>query len=76
MRECKGLDARLFLLNFNNYVVWYLQYAYTRVYGKQELCEHIYIVIRNHMDLCLQGSGDLRMCGSQADLNTARILVF
>ena len=28
------------------------------------------------MDLCLQGSGDLSMCGSQTDRNTARILVF
>ncbi len=28
------------------------------------------------MELCLQGSGDLRMCGSQRDRNTARILMF
>ena len=28
------------------------------------------------MDLCLQGSGYLRMCGSQTDWNTARNLVF
>ncbi len=28
------------------------------------------------MDLCLQGRGDLRMCGSQTGRNTARILVF
>ncbi len=28
------------------------------------------------MLLCLQGSGDLHMCGSQTDRNIARILVF
>ena len=28
------------------------------------------------MDLCLQGRGDFRMCGSQTDQNTASILVF
>ncbi len=28
------------------------------------------------MDLCLQGSGDLRMRGSQTDRNIAQILVF
>ncbi len=28
------------------------------------------------MDLCLQGSGALRMCDSQTDQNTAQILVF
>ncbi len=28
------------------------------------------------MDLCLQGSGNLHMCSSHTDRNTARILVF
>ncbi len=28
------------------------------------------------MDLCLQGSGDLHICGSQTDQNIARILLF
>ena len=28
------------------------------------------------MDLCLKGSGNLRMCGSQTDQNTTEILVF
>ncbi len=28
------------------------------------------------MDRCLQGSGDLCMCGSQTDRNIIRILVF
>ncbi len=28
------------------------------------------------MDLCLQGSGDLRICGSQMNWNIAKILVF
>ena len=28
------------------------------------------------MDLCLQASGDLRMCGSQTDQNIAQILLF
>ncbi len=28
------------------------------------------------MDLCFQGSGNLRMCGSQTDRNTTRILMF
>ena len=36
----------------------------------------IYTVNRNRVDLCLQGSGDLCMCCSQTDWNTARILVF
>ena len=41
--------------------------VYTRIYGN-----------RDHMDLCLQGSGDLHMCGSQMDRNIAhsRILLF
>ncbi len=33
----------------------------------------------NHVDLCLQGSGDFCMCGSQTDrniMNIAQILVF
>ena len=34
----------------------------------------IYMVNRNRVDLCLQGSGDLRMCASQTDRNTARNL--
>ena len=34
----------------------------------------IYMVNRNHMDLCLQGSGDLRKCGSQTDQNIALFL--
>ena len=36
----------------------------------------IYTVNRNRVDLCLQASGGLRMCGSQTDRNTAQILVF
>ncbi len=36
----------------------------------------IYMVNRNRVDLCLQGSGDLCMCGSQTDQNIARVLVF
>ncbi len=31
---------------------------------------------RNHVDLCLQGSSDLRLCGSQLDQNIAPILLF
>ncbi len=34
---------------------------------------HIYTVNRNRVDLCLQGSSNLRMCSSQTDQNTARI---
>ncbi len=37
---------------------------------------HIFTVNRNHMDLSLQGSGNLLMCGSQMDWNIAWILVF
>ncbi len=37
---------------------------------------HLYTVKRNRVYLCLQGSGDLRMCGSHTDRNTARILMF
>ncbi len=37
---------------------------------------HIYTVNRNHVDLCLQGSGILCMCRSQTDSNIAQILVF
>ncbi len=37
---------------------------------------YMYTVNRNCVDLCLQGSGDLRMCGSQTDWNIARILMF
>ena len=33
------------------------------------------MVNSNRVDLYLQGSGDLRMCGSQTDWNTTRILV-
>ena len=36
---------------------------------------HIYGT-RNHMDLCLKGSSNLRMCGSQMDRNIAQILLF
>ncbi len=36
----------------------------------------IYIYgIGNHIDFCLQESGDLGMCGSQTDWNIARILL-
>ncbi len=31
----------------------------------------VYTVNRNHVDLCLQGSGDLHMCGSQTVWNKA-----
>ncbi len=31
---------------------------------------------RNHVDLSLQGRGDLRMCGSQTDQNITQILLF
>ena len=37
---------------------------------------HIYTVHRSQMDLYLQGSSDLRMCGSQTDQNTTQILLF
>ncbi len=37
---------------------------------------HVNTVNRNRVDLCLQGSGHLCMCGSQTDRNTARIKVF
>ncbi len=36
----------------------------------------IYTVNRSHIDLCLQGSGDLHMCGSQKSWNITQILVF
>ncbi len=35
-----------------------------------------YRVNRNRVDLYLQGSGNLCMCGSQTDWNTVRIFVF
>ncbi len=35
VRECKGLGARL-LISTIKPVVWYLQYAYIYIYGKQE----------------------------------------
>ncbi len=31
---------------------------------------------KNHVELFLQGSGDLQMCGSQADQNITHILLF
>ena len=34
---------------------------------------YMYMVNRNRVDLCLQGSGDLCMRGSQTDWNTAQI---
>ena len=63
VRECK-LELGCTSINFNN-----------------KPCRpvptiRIYTVNRNRVDLCLQGSGDLRMCGSQTDRNTARILMF
>ncbi len=35
----------------------------------------VYSGNRNHINLCLQGSGDLRMCGSQTDWNITLILM-
>ncbi len=36
---------------------------------------YMYMVNRNHMNLCLQASADLLMFGSQIDQNIARILI-
>ena len=65
MRECKGLGARL--INFNNTACCLLPIivVYIHIYGNMK-----------HMDLCLQGSGDLHMRGSQTDQNITRILLF
>ncbi len=60
VHECKGLGALRLLMSTIKPVVRYLQYT----------------VSRNRVDLCLHGNGDLRMCGSQTDRSTARILVF
>ncbi len=60
MREWKGLGARL-LFSTIKPVAPYLQYAY----GKQDPRGPLFT-----------RSGDLYMCGSQTDWNTARILVF
>ena len=53
--------------NFNNkaYCLVPTTVVYMHIYGS-----------RNHMDPCLQGSGDLCMCGSQTDQNIAQILPF
>ncbi len=42
------------------------------------LIKHIFNIYgdRNHVNLCLQGSGDLRMYSSQTDQNIAQILLF
>ncbi len=55
---------RHLLISIIKPVVWYLQCPYT-----------LHMVNRNHMDLCLQGSGSLCICGSQTDRNIAKILV-
>ncbi len=33
-------------------------------------------VTGNHVELCLQGNGDLHMCGDQTDVNIAQIFQF
>ncbi len=62
VRECKGLGAHL-LISTIKPVIRYLQYAY--IYGKQEPRGPLFT-----------RKWYLRMCGSQTDQNTARILVF
>ncbi len=37
---------------------------------------HVYGINGNHVNLVLQGSGDLCMCHSQMDWNIAQILLF
>ncbi len=49
-------------------VVCYLQQWHIRIFTVTRN--------RNHMDLCLQGSGDLCMCGSQTNQNIIQILLF
>ncbi len=65
MHKSKGLGAHLKKVNNTACRPVSTTVVYTHTYGN-----------RNHMDLCLPGSGGLRMCSSQTIRNITHILLF
>ncbi len=65
VHECKGLGARLTDVNNKACHPVPTTVVYMHIYGT-----------RNHVDLCLQENGDLRMCDSQTDQKIFQILLF